>query len=104
MTKITSFLFKDVIGPATEIEGAYGRHLSAIKVFGKSIAYIKQNFANHVEKSMEKSTVQFNENIAKWVLTVPAIWNSRAKLVMEAAADMVSEIVSAFDRVLTIGS
>jgi len=70
----------------TEIEGANGKHLLAVKVFSRSIEYMKNKALSH----LRENGVPYPEETTKWVLTVPAIWADPSKSLMRAAAEMVS--------------
>ncbi|XP_052265980.1 heat shock 70 kDa protein 12B-like [Dreissena polymorpha] len=69
----------------TTMEDANGRHLPASLVFGKSIQFIKE----HAIQSLKEAGVPYIEDHTKWVITIPAIWNDRAKgLMRKSAADV----------------
>jgi len=71
-----------------KIESANGKHLSVIKVFNKTIEYLKQHAINH----LIESGVDYPEKETKWVLTLPAIWTDPAKSIMRSAAEQVGLI------------
>ncbi|OWF39272.1 heat shock 70 kDa protein 12A-like [Mizuhopecten yessoensis] len=58
------------------------RTLPALEVFSHSIRYLK----NHLVDSIQKMVTGIHDNDIKFVLTVPAIWDDKAKQFMRVAA------------------
>ena len=71
-----------------QIKSENGKPLSVIKVFSKTIEYLKQHAINH----LKQNGVPDPEKETKWVLTVPAIWTDPAKSIMRSAAEEVSVV------------
>ncbi|XP_060603377.1 heat shock 70 kDa protein 12B-like isoform X2 [Ruditapes philippinarum] len=67
----------------TTMEAANDKHLPAVEVLAKTIEYLKNETIN---KLREDGCV-YPEDVTKWVITVPAIWNDSAKHVMHEAAE-----------------
>lgn len=70
---------------STKIKDIMGREVPALKVFQLSIKYLKDHFMRHITKSnplLESADVM-------WMLTVPAIWDDKAKQFMRLAAEQV---------------
>lgn len=59
----------------------------AVDVFAKVIWYLKQHLINRV-KSLD-SRIQLAPEDVQWVVTVPAIWDDKAKFFMRKAAEKV---------------
>lgn len=57
-----------------------------MKVFTSAIEYLKNHLLNHLK---EKFNDHLKTDDIYWVLTVPAIWNDKAKLFMRSAAQKV---------------
>ncbi|KAH3893825.1 hypothetical protein DPMN_017977 [Dreissena polymorpha] len=72
----------------TTVEDANGRHLPASLVFGKSMQFMK----DHAIKNLKEAGVPYKEDDTKWVITIPAIWTDRAKVLMRKAATEVAGI------------
>ncbi|XP_071180737.1 heat shock 70 kDa protein 12B-like [Mytilus edulis] len=68
----------------TEIKATNGKPLPAITVFSESIKYLK----NHLTNRCLNMTCGLKDEDILWTLTVPAIWNDKAKLFMRRAAEM----------------
>ncbi|KAL3847873.1 hypothetical protein ACJMK2_018764 [Sinanodonta woodiana] len=68
----------------TEIEDINGKKLKALTVFSLVIDYLKRNLVD--ECKMKITTGEFEEGNIYWVLTVPAIWDDKAKQFMREAA------------------
>lgn len=64
-----------------------GKTMLAVDVFAKVIGYLKQHLLNRV-KDMD-SKLQMSPNDIQWVVTVPAIWDDKAKFFMRKAAEKV---------------
>lgn len=69
----------------TKLPDISGKELPAIDVFSNAIQYMKDHLLNEIQK--EKICIKPEE--IRWVLTVPAIWNDRAKQFMRDAAEQV---------------
>lgn len=68
----------------TKISDIRGRKLPALKVFACAIAYLKNHLLDHLKK--KNFIDHFKTKDIYWVLTVPAIWDDKAKLIMRSAA------------------
>ncbi|KAK3594224.1 hypothetical protein CHS0354_016924 [Potamilus streckersoni] len=68
----------------TEIEDVNGKKLTALRVFSLVIEYLKNNLVD--ECKMKITNGEFDESNIHWVLTVPAIWDDKAKQFMREAA------------------
>ena len=66
-----------------------GKPMSAVKVFGYGIKYLKDHLFGRVKRTLPET----RDDDIRYVLTVPAIWNEGAKLFMKEAAKVVSFIV-----------
>ena len=66
----------------TTIEDIAGQTMPALTVFEHTIRYLK----NHCLESLENMVTYFNETDIQYVLTVPAIWDDKAKCFMRRAA------------------
>jgi hypothetical protein len=55
-----------------------GTQLPIIEVISKSLAYVKSEALNEINKTLLSDLSHENIN---WVLTVPAIWNDVAKVI-----------------------
>lgn len=62
-----------------------GKTMLAVDVFAKVIWYLKQHLINRV-KSLD-SRIQLAPEDVQWVVTVPAIWDDKAKFFMRKAAE-----------------
>lgn len=72
-----------------KLEDINGKTMPAVDVFAKVIWYLKQ----HLEKQYMKSLglkKQFPVADLQWVITVPAIWDDKAKFFMRRAAEKVN--------------
>ncbi|KAL3878916.1 hypothetical protein ACJMK2_031242 [Sinanodonta woodiana] len=77
-------LFKDKsLTRNTIIDDEMGKKLSAIKVISLVIRYLKDDLS---EKIKTKITDKVLPEYIQWVLTVPAIWNDKARQFMREAA------------------
>ncbi|KAL3841762.1 hypothetical protein ACJMK2_019864 [Sinanodonta woodiana] len=68
----------------TEISDGKGRKLFAMKVFSLSIRYLKDHLVTTVNNRMDGNMAPSD---IRWVLTIPAIWNDKAKQFMRKAAE-----------------
>lgn len=68
----------------TEIEAANGKGLQAITVFAHSINFLKDKAVHIIRQKTEDDSFKVED--VQWVLTVPAIWNPKAKQFMRKAA------------------
>lgn len=59
--------------------------MTAIKVFSESIKYLKDHLLN---RCLNMACGLTDEDVL-WTLTVPAVWNDKAKLFMRRAAEIV---------------
>lgn len=59
-----------------------GKPMSAVKVFGYGIKYLKDHLFGRVKRTLPET----RDDDIRYVLTVPAIWNEGAKLFMKEAA------------------
>ncbi|XP_076117720.1 heat shock 70 kDa protein 12A-like [Mytilus galloprovincialis] len=62
-----------------------GKEMLAIDVFGLVIGYLRDHLLQRLRGRDNKTF--FQENMIQWVVTVPAIWNDKAKQFMRRAAD-----------------
>lgn len=83
------FFFKQKPTKDLKVSDIRGRELPAVTVFAYAIKYFKDHLLHHVEWA-GFGTLK-NDDIC-WVLTVPAIWDNRAKFFMREAAIEVSII------------
>lgn len=60
----------------------------AVDVFAKVILYLKQHLLSKV-KSLD-TNMQLSPSDIQWVVTVPAIWDDKAKFFMRKAAEKVT--------------
>ncbi|KAL4230257.1 Heat shock 70 kDa protein 12A [Mactra antiquata] len=65
------------------LEDAHGKRLLAKTVFSLAIKYLKDDLLSAINISL---TSPMSESDIQWVLTVPAIWNFRAKQFMRECA------------------
>lgn len=63
----------------------------AVDVFAKVILYLKQHLLSKV-KSLD-TNMQLSPSDIQWVVTVPAIWDDKAKFFMRKAAEKVTSCV-----------
>ncbi|XP_076112303.1 heat shock 70 kDa protein 12A-like [Mytilus galloprovincialis] len=73
----------DNISKDMEIGDVRGNMFPAIEVFALAIGALTKSLIDHIKK--QKVEIQYNNEI-KWVLTVPAIWNDKAKEFMRISA------------------
>ncbi|XP_071125472.1 heat shock 70 kDa protein 12A-like [Mytilus edulis] len=69
------------------IKDITGKQMKAIQVFSAAICYLKDHLLKTLQKSFHTDSNISNTDI-HWVLTVPAIWEMRAKQFMRDAAEM----------------
>lgn len=69
----------------TIIHDIKGKQMLAIDVFGLVIGYLRNHLLGRLYKRDNKTVLQ--EDMIQWVLTVPAIWNDKAKQFMRRAAE-----------------
>lgn len=62
-----------------------GKEMPAIKVFSAAIKFLRE----HLLETLEKRATGVRETDIQWVLTVPAIWDDKAKAFMRRAAENV---------------
>ncbi|XP_053400595.1 heat shock 70 kDa protein 12A-like [Mercenaria mercenaria] len=67
----------------TPLEDIMGKAMPAIDIFSHSIRFLK----NHLLSTLNIRTIGIRENEIQYVITVPAIWNERAKQFMRRAAN-----------------
>ncbi|CAC5387220.1 unnamed protein product [Mytilus coruscus] len=60
-----------------------GKEMLALDVFSAAIRYLKTNLLD----MCKRQHYLFNGDQIRWILTVPALWNDRAKLFMRQAAN-----------------
>ncbi|KAL3862550.1 hypothetical protein ACJMK2_008510 [Sinanodonta woodiana] len=78
-------LFKDRnLRRQTQIEDESGKKMLAMKVISLVIRYLKDDLQNELTSKLA-SKLPYEEEI-QWVLTVPAIWNDKARSFMREAA------------------
>ena len=82
------------------IRDATGKGLDAMKVFSISIKYI----TDHLFKSLSDKYLDIEMDDIHFVLTVPAIWDHKAKQFMTEAARRVSKKQLPFSPLSTICS
>ncbi|KAK3603244.1 hypothetical protein CHS0354_007575 [Potamilus streckersoni] len=73
----------DSLSRTTVIKDATGKPLPAMMVFSRTIQFMKDDFLKQFQRTMEGHV---QDRDIRWVLTVPAIWNERAKQFMRQAA------------------
>lgn len=67
------------------------KELPALDVFAHSIRYLKNHLLNHLKKKSVANLIGGEDDeYIHWVLTIPAIWNDRAKQFMREAAKEVN--------------
>lgn len=59
--------------------------MKALKVFSSAIGYLKDRLLSQCQSQI----TGIEESDILWVLTVPAIWNDKARQFMREAAEMV---------------
>ncbi|WAR08521.1 HS12B-like protein [Mya arenaria] len=67
----------------TMLEEINGKNMEALKIFSYSIEYLK----DHLMRTLHNRLPDVTEDDIQFVLTVPAIWNDRAKQFMRDAAN-----------------
>ncbi|KAL3862556.1 hypothetical protein ACJMK2_008516, partial [Sinanodonta woodiana] len=78
-------LFKDRnLSRRTQIEDEFGKKMLAMKVISLVIRYLKDDLQKELTSKIT-CVFSFEEEI-QWVLTVPAIWNDKARSFMREAA------------------
>lgn len=60
----------------------------AVDVFAKTILYFKQHLEQRVRECLD-SSFKLSTDDVQWVVTVPAIWDDKAKFFMRKAAEKV---------------
>jgi hypothetical protein len=70
----------------TPIEDISGKKMPAIDIFTYSISFLK----NHLWKTLQSRACGILETDIQYVITVPAIWDPKAKQFMRRAAYKVS--------------
>ncbi|VDI64214.1 Hypothetical predicted protein, partial [Mytilus galloprovincialis] len=60
-----------------------GKEMLALDVFSAAISYLKTNLLD----MCKRQHYLYNGDQIRWILTVPALWNDRAKLFMRQAAN-----------------
>ncbi|XP_071125469.1 heat shock 70 kDa protein 12A-like [Mytilus edulis] len=78
---------KNDLNKDIDITDITGKTMKAIKVFSASIRYLKEHLLGALHKSFVRDSYISNTDI-HWVLTVPAIWEMKAKQFMRDAAEM----------------
>ena len=66
----------------TTIKDENGHELPAIKVFSLAIRFLRED----LKETLRGQMLNLDESHIRWVLTVPAIWNEKAKQFMRMAA------------------
>ncbi|KAL3862532.1 hypothetical protein ACJMK2_008492 [Sinanodonta woodiana] len=78
-------LFKDRnLSRQTQIEDESGKKMLAMKVISLVIRYLKDDLQKELASKLT-SKISYEEEI-QWVITVPAIWNDKARQFMSEAA------------------
>lgn len=72
----------------TTIKDINGVEMSAKTIFTMAIRYLK----GHLLETVRKRVDTFTDDLVRWVVTVPAIWDEGAKQFMEEAAVDVSPV------------
>jgi len=81
-TFLNKCLFTKVISKRTVLTDVQGNTMPAIDVFSAGIRYLKDKM---FEKCKDEVLYVIEADI-QWVITVPAIWNDKAKAFMREAA------------------
>lgn len=76
------YLIFKTLNTRETVDDINGKPLQAIKVFSLSIHYLWQHFL----KALQTQTTGVKETDIKYVITVPAIWDDKAKQFMREAA------------------
>ena len=61
------------------------KQMPAIRVFSSAIGFMKKHFTDE----LSKQRISLKDSDITWVLTVPAIWDDKAKGFMREAAEKV---------------
>ncbi|XP_063415893.1 heat shock 70 kDa protein 12A-like [Mytilus trossulus] len=85
--KMLLYKKKNDLNKDIDITDITGKKMNAIKVFSASIRYLKEHLLDSLHKSFVRDSNISNNDI-HWVLTVPAIWEMKAKQFMRDAAEM----------------
>lgn len=75
-----------------KLKAANGKEMTAMKVFTSSIKFLKDDLL----KLCETRGADINMSDIRWVLTVPTIWNDRAKQFMRECAEGVNNMYFSF--------
>ncbi|VDI40444.1 Hypothetical predicted protein [Mytilus galloprovincialis] len=78
---------KNDLNKDIDITDITGKKMKAIQVFSAAIRYLKEHLLDALQKSLVRDSNISNTDI-HWVLTVPAIWEIKAKQFMRDAAEM----------------
>lgn len=84
--KMKLYELKDELTRDTMLESENGRKVPAIRVFSSIIQYFRNLLLKDLTTKDTKSV--FSRSDIHWVITVPAIWNLKAKQFMREAAHM----------------
>ncbi|XP_033731576.1 heat shock 70 kDa protein 12B-like, partial [Pecten maximus] len=84
--KMKLYEMKEELSRETMIESQNGKTMPAIKVFSAVIKFVKDTLLTYLKSKSPRSV--FHASDIHWVLTVPAIWNLKAKQFMREAAQM----------------
>jgi len=84
---ISGGLFIQNLTTNTTIADITGKKMSALAVFSNLLVYIKHHALNRLQSRDTNFTL--GENDIHWVVTVPAIWNDKAKVFMRRAMSKV---------------
>ena len=88
MLKIQHYVFicYQGITERTLLRDIEGKQLPAVDIFAHSIRYLKEHF----QGELQNQTGETFDSKIQYVLTVPAIWDDKAKIFMRKAAVKVS--------------
>ncbi|KAL4230968.1 hypothetical protein ACF0H5_011341 [Mactra antiquata] len=75
-------LYERTIRRNTKLKDDQGKSMDALEVFSAAIRYLKDD----VMDTLKKRVTSIQDSEIKWVITVPAIWNYKAKQFMKEAA------------------
>ncbi|KAI8510869.1 hypothetical protein Bbelb_117850 [Branchiostoma belcheri] len=70
----------------TTVEDVNGKKLPALDIFAHAIRYLKDHMLEAIKLTVSADDVTLRNDDIRWVLTVPAIWDDRAKQFMRQAA------------------
>ncbi|CAC5426221.1 unnamed protein product [Mytilus coruscus] len=86
--KMKLYTDKDLLTVDTVIEDnrEAGNQMKAVDVFAAVINFFKESLLNHFKSRLDDKTFCTNDDI-HWVITVPAIWDLKAKQFMKDAAE-----------------